>query len=76
MKALFAKNSEHLEDIKDVLDKKNIEYNEYEDSVGNNKEIRIDLCDLNQNELDFLKKEYDYNLTSEIEDFTYLIFWD
>ena len=76
MRALFTKNSEHLEDIKKTLDEENIEYLEFDDEAGNNKEVRIDLGDLSQKELDFLKEEYGYNLTYDIEDYTYLIFWD
>lgn len=75
MRAVFTKNSEHLEDVKKILNGNNIEYREFDDGTGN-AEIRVDLSELEQKELDLLKEKYSYNLTYDLNDYDYLIFWN
>lgn len=75
MRALFTKRPEHIDDVQEFLNENNIECREFEDETGN-VEIRVDLSDVEQKQLDLLKEKYNYNLTYDLNDYDYLIFWN
>ena len=54
MRALFTKRPEHIDDVQEFLNENNIECREFEDETGN-VEIRVDLSDVEQKQLDLFE---------------------
>lgn len=76
MKAIFTNSPINLDYVEKFLNKNNISFSTFMTTEGSDLEIRIDIGDMSEKEIELLDNEFSDEFEDNIRDYTFIIFWE
>ena len=76
MKAIFTNGPINLDYVEKFLNKNNISFSTFMTTEGSDLEIRIDIGDMSEKEIEILNYEFANEFEDSIKDYTFIIFWE